>query len=150
MTWMWRSTWPSASASCISARSSSRARAPRSWPIRAPRRSTLANDALTLVDVDAFYGDSHVLQQVSLRLGEARLLGLLGRNGAGKTSCMNVAVGLLSPRGGTVAVFGEHVTARAPEWIASRSVALVPQGRRVFRSLTVRENLMVAARKAAV
>ncbi len=110
----------------------------------------MANDALTLVDVDAFYGDSHVLQQVSLRLGEARLLGLLGRNGAGKTSCMNVAVGLLSPRGGTVAVFGEHVTARAPEWIASRGVALVPQGRRVFRSLTVRENLMVAARKAAV
>ena len=109
----------------------------------------MANDALALVDVDAFYDDSHVLQKVSFRLGEARLLGLLGRNGAGKTSCMNVAVGLLSPRSGAVEVFGETVTARAPEWIASRGVALVPQGRRVFRSLTVRENLLVAARKPA-
>jgi branched-chain amino acid transport system ATP-binding protein len=109
----------------------------------------LANDALALLDVDAFYGDSHVLQKVSFRLGEARLLGLLGRNGAGKTSCMNVAVGLLSPRSGAVEVFGETVTARPPEWIASRGVALVPQGRRVFRSLTVRENLLVAARKPA-
>jgi len=109
----------------------------------------LAPDALVLSDIDAYYGDSHVLQKVSLRLGEGRLLGLLGRNGAGKTTCMNVTVGLLPPRAGTVMLFGEPVTARPPETIAMRGVALVPQGRRIFKSLSVRENLTVAARKAA-
>jgi branched-chain amino acid transport system ATP-binding protein len=106
----------------------------------------LANSALKLSEIDAFYGDSHVLQKVSFELGEGRLLGLLGRNGAGKSTCMNVTVGLLPPRGGAVEVFGASVTRLPPELIASRGVALVPQGRRVFKSLTVRENLMVAAR----
>jgi branched-chain amino acid transport system ATP-binding protein len=106
----------------------------------------LANSALRLGDIDAFYGDSHVLQKVSFELGEGRLLGLLGRNGAGKSTCMNVSVGLLPPRAGAVEVFGSSVTRLPPEMIAARGVALVPQGRRVFRSLTVRENLMVAAR----
>jgi len=103
--------------------------------------------ALTLRDVDAFYGDSHVLQKVSFSLGEGCLLGLLGRNGAGKTTCMNVTVGLLPPRGGDVVVFGTSVGGLPPELIAAHGVALVPQGRRIFRSLTVRENLVVAARK---
>ena len=107
----------------------------------------MASDALVLSDIDAFYGDSHVLHQVSLRLGEGRLLGLLGRNGAGKSTSMNVTVGLLPPRRGAVAVYGSAVTGRAPEAIAAQGVALVPQGRRIFRSLTVRENLAVAARK---
>jgi branched-chain amino acid transport system ATP-binding protein len=107
----------------------------------------LATDALLLSDIDAYYGDSHVLHRVSLRLGEGRLLGLLGRNGAGKSTCMSVAVGLLPPRRGTVAVHGTSVTGRAPEAIAAHGVALVPQGRRIFRSLTVRENLAVAARR---
>jgi branched-chain amino acid transport system ATP-binding protein len=122
-------------------------RAPKSWPIRARGRSILANSALRLTDIDAFYGDSHVLQQVSFELGEARLLGLLGRNGAGKSTCMHVTVGLLPPRGGSVELFGAPVTRMAPEIIAARGVALVPQGRRIFKSLTVRENLMVAAHK---
>jgi branched-chain amino acid transport system ATP-binding protein len=107
----------------------------------------LANSALSLRDVDAFYGDSHVLQQVSFSLGEGRLLGLLGRNGAGKSTCMNVTVGLLPARRGAVEVFGADVTRLPPESIAERGVALVPQGRRIFKSLTVRENLVVAARK---
>jgi branched-chain amino acid transport system ATP-binding protein len=107
----------------------------------------LANSALRLRDIDAFYGDSHVLQKVSFELGEGCLLGLLGRNGAGKSTCMNVSVGLLPPRAGSVEVFGAAVTRLPPELIAARGVALVPQGRRIFRSLTVRENLMVAAHK---
>jgi branched-chain amino acid transport system ATP-binding protein len=108
----------------------------------------LASDALLLSDIDAYYGDSHVLHGVSLRLGEGRLLGLLGRNGAGKSTCMSVAVGWLPPRRGAVAVHGAAVTGRAPEAIAAHGVALVPQGRRVFRSLSVRENLAVAARRS--
>ena len=107
----------------------------------------MASEALVLEDIDAFYGDSHVLHRVSLRLGQGRLLGLLGRNGAGKSTSMSVTVGLLPPRGGTVAVFGHPLTGRAPETIAAHGVALVPQGRRVFRNLTVRENLVVAARR---
>jgi branched-chain amino acid transport system ATP-binding protein len=107
----------------------------------------LANDALVLDRIDAFYGDSHVLHRVSLGLGEGRLLGLLGRNGAGKSTSMNVTVGLLPPRHGSVVVFGRAVTGRAPEAIAAQGVALVPQGRRIFKSLTVRENLVVAGRK---
>jgi branched-chain amino acid transport system ATP-binding protein len=107
----------------------------------------LANDALLLSDIDAFYGDSHVLHRVSLRLGQGRLLGLLGRNGAGKSTSMSVAVGWVPPRRGTIEVYGTAVAGRPPEAIAAQGVALVPQGRRVFRSLTVRENLVVAARK---
>jgi branched-chain amino acid transport system ATP-binding protein len=107
------------------------------------------SNALSLGNIDAFYGDSHVLQQVSFALGEGRLLGLLGRNGAGKTTCMNVTVGLLPPRAGSVEVFGASVEKLPPELIAARGVALVPQGRRIFKSLTVRENLAVAARAPA-
>ena len=105
------------------------------------------SDALSLREVDAFYGDSHVLRRVSLRVREGRLLGLLGRNGAGKTTMMSVTVGLLPARHGAITVFGRPVTGRPPEAIAAEGVALVPQGRRVFRSLTVRENLLVAARR---
>jgi branched-chain amino acid transport system ATP-binding protein len=106
-----------------------------------------AHDALVLRDIDAYYGDSHVLHRVSMRLGEGRLLGLLGRNGAGKSTCMSVAIGWLAPRRGTVEIYGTSVGGRAPEAIAAQGLALVPQGRRIFRSLTVRENLAVAARK---
>ncbi|HEY5167215.1 MAG TPA: ABC transporter ATP-binding protein [Pseudolabrys sp.] len=107
----------------------------------------MATSALSLSHIEAFYGDSHVLQDVSFELGEARMLGLLGRNGAGKSTCMNVTMGLLAPRTGEVRVFGQPVTGFPPESIAARGVALVPQGRRIFKSLTVRENLVVAARK---
>ena len=107
----------------------------------------MATSALRLEHIDAYYGDSHVLQDVSLELGEARMLGLLGRNGAGKSTCMSVAMGLLAPRRGTVAVFGQEVAGRSPENIAACVVALVPQGRRIFKSLSVRENLIVAGRE---
>jgi branched-chain amino acid transport system ATP-binding protein len=103
-------------------------------------------DALTLSEIDAYYGDSHVLRQVSFALGEGRLLGLLGRNGAGKSTCMSVVVGLLKPRAGAVELFGTPITRLPPEDISARGIGLVPQGRRIFRSLTVRENLAVAQR----
>ncbi len=106
----------------------------------------MARDALALDGIDAFYGDSHVLHAVSFRLGEGRLLALLGRNGAGKTTCMHVTMGLVAPRSGRVEVYGADLARRAPEDVAAAGVALVPQGRRIFRSLTVEENLTVAAR----
>jgi branched-chain amino acid transport system ATP-binding protein len=107
----------------------------------------LATDALVVRDVDAFYGDSHVLHGVGFTLRPGRLLGLLGRNGAGKTTCMSTIMGFLRPRRGTIGLFGEEVAGLAPETIARKGICLVPQGRRVFRSLDVRENLIVAAQR---
>jgi len=106
----------------------------------------LARDALALSRVNAFYGDSHVLHEVSFTLREGSLLALLGRNGAGKTTCIHCVSGLLARRSGSITLFGEPIAALAPEAIARRGIGLVPQGRRVFPSLTVRENLTVAAR----
>jgi branched-chain amino acid transport system ATP-binding protein len=104
-----------------------------------------ATEALAIAGVDAFYGDSHVLHDVSFSLQPGRLLGLLGRNGAGKTTCMSTIMGFLKPRRGAIALYGEPVAGLAPDVIARKGICLVPQGRRMFRTLTVRENLMVAA-----
>ena len=107
----------------------------------------MATEALALDAVDALYGESHVLHGVSFSLGEGRVLALLGRNGAGKTTCMNTVIGFLPPRKGTVELFGEQVARLAPDVISRKGIALVPQGRRVFARLTVRENLIVAYQK---
>ena len=106
----------------------------------------MATEALALDGVDALYGESHVLHGVSFALGEGRVLALLGRNGAGKTTCMNTVIGFLRPRSGAVRVFGDRVHHLAPDAISRKGIGLVPQGRRVFPTLTVKENLMVAAR----
>jgi branched-chain amino acid transport system ATP-binding protein len=105
----------------------------------------LATEALDVAGIDAFYGDSHVLHEVSFTLQPGRLLGLLGRNGAGKTTCMSTIMGFLKPRRGSIRLYDEQVAGFAPDVIARKGICLVPQGRRMFRSLTVRENLMVAA-----
>ncbi len=107
----------------------------------------MTTPALSLANIDAYYGDSHVLHGVSFELGEGRLLGLLGRNGAGKTTSMSVAMGLVPPKRGSVKVFGKEVAGFSPERISAEGVALVPQGRRIFKSLSVRENLVVGYRK---
>jgi branched-chain amino acid transport system ATP-binding protein len=105
----------------------------------------LATEALAISGIDTFYGDSHVLHGVSFALQPGRLLGLLGRNGAGKTTCMSTIMGFLKPRSGAITLFGEAVTGLAPDTIARKGICLVPQGRRMFRNLSVQENLMVAA-----
>ena len=109
----------------------------------------MASEALGVSNVDSYYGDSHVLHGVGFALRAGGLLGLLGRNGAGKTTCMSTIMGFLRPRRGAITLFGENVAGLAPETIARKGICLVPQGRRVFRSLTVRENLMVAAQTRA-
>ena len=106
----------------------------------------MATEALALDTVDALYGESHVLHSVSFSLQEGHVLALLGRNGAGKTTCMNAVIGFLPPRQGEIRLFGEKIGRLSPEAIARKGVGLVPQGRRVFPTLTVRENLLVAAR----
>jgi branched-chain amino acid transport system ATP-binding protein len=109
----------------------------------------LASEALVLQDVHAHYGRSHVLHGVNLRLRRGSLLALLGRNGAGKSTTMLAISGLLKPSAGRVMLAGRGIEALAPEAIARSGVRLVPQGRRVFPSLSVHENLMVAAQQRA-
>ena len=107
----------------------------------------MAPDALSLADVDTFYGDSHILHGVSFALRPGGVLALLGRNGAGKTTCISTIVGFLKPRNGTIRLFGERIEGLNPERISHLGVGLVPQGRRIFSSLTVRENLTVARQR---
>src|SRR5262245_13774856 len=107
------------------------------------------SEALGLSAVDALYGESHVLHGVSFALDAGKVLALLGRNGAGKTTCMSSIIGFLPPRRGAIRLFGEDIAGLAPETIAKRGVGFVPQGRRIFPTLTVRENLDVSARSRA-
>ncbi|MBC7576203.1 MAG: ABC transporter ATP-binding protein [Tardiphaga sp.] len=107
----------------------------------------LATDALTLSHVDAFYGDSHVLHGVSFALQAGQVLALLGRNGAGKTTCISTIVGFLTPPRGEIRLFGTPITGLSPERISRLGIGLVPQGRRIFPSLSVRENLVVARQR---
>jgi branched-chain amino acid transport system ATP-binding protein len=102
---------------------------------------------LAVRDLHAYYGESHVLQGVSLDVRDGESVALLGRNGAGKTTTINAIVGFVRPRGGTVHVGDRDITAKAPHRVAAAGVALVPQGRRVFADLTVLENLTIAARR---
>ena len=107
----------------------------------------MASEALAVCGIDTFYGDSHVLHDVSFALQRGRLLGLLGRNGAGKTTCMSTVMGFLKPRRGAIKLQGENIAGLAPDAVARKGVCLVPQGRRMFRNLSVNENLMVAAQR---
>jgi branched-chain amino acid transport system ATP-binding protein len=109
----------------------------------------LATEALSLQGVDALYGDSHVLHGVSFEVGAGRVLALLGRNGAGKTTCMSAIIGFLPPRKGAIRLFGEPIAGLAPEAIARKGVGFVPQGRRVFQTLSVKENLQVSERRGS-
>ena len=108
-----------------------------------------ADAALALFGIDALYADSHVLHGVSFTLNAGRVLALLGRNGAGKTTCIHSIVGFVPPRSGEIRLFGETISRLSPESISRKGVGLVPQGRRIFASLTVRENLAVAAQSRA-
>ena len=101
---------------------------------------------LEVRDVHTYYGDSYVLQGLSLRLQQGQILGVLGRNGVGKTTLVNTIVGFTPPRQGSVLFKGTDITHTASFATVRLGMGLVPQGRRVFPSLSVAENLIVAAR----
>ena len=107
----------------------------------------MAPDALSLTNVHTFYGDSHILHGISFSLAPGGVLALLGRNGAGKTTCISTIIGFLKPRDGDIRLFGEPIAGLSPERISQLGIGLVPQGRRIFASLTVQENLMVAQQR---
>jgi branched-chain amino acid transport system ATP-binding protein len=101
---------------------------------------------LDVEDLNAHYGASHVLRGVGFRLGHGETLALMGRNGMGKTTTIRSIVGLTPPSGGTVRLRGRVITGEKPHITARRGVGLVPEGRGIFASLSVRENLVMAER----
>jgi branched-chain amino acid transport system ATP-binding protein len=103
---------------------------------------------LEVEDVHTYRGQSYVLQGVSLRVEDAACTTLLGRNGMGKTTLIRSLMGLSPPASGSIRLDGQELAGLPPFAIARRGLAVVPQGRHVFRSLTVDENLTLAARGA--
>ncbi|MEX2128263.1 MAG: ABC transporter ATP-binding protein [Xanthobacteraceae bacterium] len=101
---------------------------------------------LEVKDIHTYYGDAYVLQGLSLTLDQGQILGLLGRNGVGKTTLVNSIVGFNPPRRGKIVFKGADITQISSFETIRRGMGLVPQGRRVFPSLSVEENLMVAER----
>jgi len=100
---------------------------------------------LELVDINTYYGESHILRGVSLAVAPGEVICLLGRNGAGKTTTIQTIMGYLKPRSGRVLHAGRDIAAFPPHAIARLGFGLVPQERGIFPSLTVRENLTVFA-----
>src|SRR6185295_2733065 len=149
---------PTRSRSCIRAASSSRARPQRSSPIPRCRRSiseacAMADRAaaprndpiLSIDDLHVYYGQGHVLQGVSLRLDRG-VLAIVGRNGMGKTTLCNAIMGLVPAARGSILLGGDQLIGLRPHAIVARGVGYVPQGRRVWPSLSVDEHLRLAAR----
>src|SRR5947199_5135240 len=101
---------------------------------------------LEVLDIHTYYGDAYVLQGLSLKLDEGTILGLLGRNGVGKTTLVNSIVGFTPPRRGRIVFKGADVTANTSFETVRGGMGRVPQGRRVFPTLSVGENLLRAER----
>jgi branched-chain amino acid transport system ATP-binding protein len=104
---------------------------------------------LAVTDLHTYYGESHVLQGVSLDAAQGAVTAVLGRNGVGKTTLCRSLAGLTPARAGAIVLDGADLTRLPPYRIHALGVSLVPQGRRIFPSLTVRENLAIAVRRGA-
>ena len=98
-------------------------------------------------DLHAWYGSSHVLHGVDMRIARGETLGLLGRNGMGKSTLIRTLLGHVAQRDGRIQLLGHDVSRAKPHQVARLGVAYVPEGRGVFPNLSVRENLVMAARK---
>ena len=109
----------------------------------------MRNALLEARALHVYYGDSHVLHDIDFRVNEGEAVGLLGRNGMGKTTLLKSLLGLVPPRSGEVRLRGATVTGEAPWRVVRRGVALVPEGRGIFPNLDVRENLLMAAREGS-
>ena len=101
---------------------------------------------LKIENINTYYGDSHILFDLSLEVTEGSIVSVLGRNGMGKTTVCRSIVGVTPPRDGTITFKGEKISGMEPHKIARKGIAYVPQGRGIFASLSVKENLTVGAR----
>jgi branched-chain amino acid transport system ATP-binding protein len=100
---------------------------------------------LALNDVDTYYGEIHILQKLSLKVGEGELVCLLGGNASGKSTTLKTILGIVRPRRGSVELDGEDVTGRPTSYRIARGIAIVPENRRLFAPMTVYENLEMGA-----
>jgi branched-chain amino acid transport system ATP-binding protein len=101
---------------------------------------------IQVTDIHTWYGDSYILQGVSLEVKDATIVALLGRNGMGKTTTIRSIMGLTPPRKGSILLNGTEIVGMQPHRIARLGIGLIPQGRMIFQSLSVVENLKMAAR----
>ena len=99
---------------------------------------------LEVEGLNSYYGDSHILFDVAMRVEEREVVALLGRNGAGKTTTLNSIMGVVTPHSGSIRLEGQAIAGLPPFAIARRGVQLVPEERRIFGSLSVQENLELA------
>ncbi len=99
---------------------------------------------LEVDQINSFYGDSHILFDISLRVERNEVVALLGRNGAGKSTTLKTLMGIVRARSGTIRIDGEPVQGRPPHIVAQHGLQLVPEERRIFGSLSVEENLVLA------
>ena len=97
-------------------------------------------------DLNTYYGASHILRGIHFTVGRGETIGLMGRNGMGKSTLLKSIMGLVKPRAGRVTVMGRDMTGRAPYEVAQLGIAYVPEGRGIFGNLSVKENLVMAAR----
>ena len=114
----------------------------------APKKAAADDRMIDAADVHAHYGQSHILHGASLVVRRSESVGLLGRNGMGKTTLIRTMIGLHRASGGTIRIAGRDVTRDRPDRIARLGIGYVPEGRGIFPNLTVRENLVMAARPA--
>jgi branched-chain amino acid transport system ATP-binding protein len=110
---------------------------------------TMHDTILEARGIHAWYGSSHVLHGIDLQIGRGETVGLLGRNGMGKSTLIRTLLGHVAQRDGHIQVFGQDLSKGKPHEVARRGVAYVPEGRGVFPNLSVRENLVMAARPPA-
>jgi len=103
----------------------------------------MSTPLLTVSEIHTYYGDSYVLQGVSFTLRKGQIAAILGRNGMGKTTLIRSVAGLTPPRKGDIIYRGKSLRGQPTYAIAQAGIAIVPQGRRIFRSLSVRENLLM-------
>ena len=113
---------------------------------RPPAQATDADLIVDARSVHAWYGSSHVLHGVDLQIGRGQTVGLLGRNGMGKSTLIRTLLGHVTQRSGRIIVFGQDASSFKPHQVARLGVAYVPEGRGVFPNLSVHENLVMAAR----
>ncbi len=103
---------------------------------------------LELAKVNTYYGERHVLYEISLKVPDGSVVAMLGRNGMGKTTIIRTIMGLTPPRSGKITLNNEEINNLEPFQIARKGIGLVPQGRGIFPSLSVKENLTIASRKS--
>jgi branched-chain amino acid transport system ATP-binding protein len=109
-------------------------------------KETASNPIIEAREIHTYYGDSHILHGINFTISAGETVSLMGRNGMGKTTLLRSLLGLTPPRRGTVKIFGRDMTGAPPEKVVRTGIAFVPEDRGIFPKLTVRENLVMAAR----